>query len=201
MRTTNDRGAAMILALMATLLLAGLGLCLTLVGDTEQRIAYNFEKGEELSYAVDAAIERAAADLAQTPSWDLVLAGGIRCSFADATRRPVGPSGAILDLDALTAELQASTNGAAFGANTPVWRLYAWGPLTAMAATSTGGGPYLAVWVADDLSEVDGDAADDSNSTVMIHAAAFGPANARRSGDAHVRRSSAGVAVFARRYS
>ena len=197
---TDDRGAAMILALLVTLLLAGLGLSLTLLGDMERRIAYNFRVDQEAWWAVDAAIERAAADLSQAPDWDVVLAGA-RCSpFADSTHRPVLPSSEILDLDAATSDLQAATSAAAsFGANTPVWHLYAWGLLNSMTPRPSPGGSYLAMWVADDVSETDGNPADDSNDIVTIHAEAFGPGGAHRTAEAYVKRAGTTVRILARR--
>lgn len=200
MMRTDDRGAAMILALLTTLLLAGLGLSLTLLGDMERRIASNFRLDHEVWFAVDAAIERAAADLARTPDWDVVLAGAVQSTFVDSTRAPVLRSGGTINLDALTADLQRSTSAAAsFGADTPLWRLYAWGPLTRMTPTPAAGDPYLVAWVADDVLEADGNPSDDSNGIVTIHALAFGPGGARRAAEAHVRRAGGALTILARR--
>ncbi len=49
---------------------------------------------------------------------------------------------------------------------------------------------FVAVWVADDLSETDGDALIDGNETLTLHARAYGPSNSRKIVEATVARNS-----------
>jgi hypothetical protein len=55
---------------------------------------------------------------------------------------------------------------------------------------------YIAVWIADDKADIEGDPAVDSNGLLSVHAAAYGPLDASVSIDLTLRRlSSGGVAV------
>ena len=143
----DDEGLAVILALLITALLAGLGVTLLLVSDAERRFSANSRSDQALRYAADAGLGRAIADLEAMADWSAILAGGQMSTFAGPTHRPVLPSGQVIDLDVLTNDLQAgSYGGAGFGANTPVWRLFAWGPLMSLDASGTlPAGLYLAV--------------------------------------------------------
>ena len=187
---SDDRGLAVILALLVTSLLCALGVTLLLVSDTERRLSSNDRTDQETRYAAGAGLDLALADLETTPDWSAVLAGGQPSTFQDATRRPVLPSGRLIDLDALTTELQASSfGGAAFGANTPMWRLFSWGPLAALdPAVRFPNSQYLAVWVADDLSDEDGAPLADSNDVLTVHAEAFGLGAGRRAIEATIER-------------
>jgi hypothetical protein len=104
------------------------------------------------------------------------------------------PSGDVLDLDAETMELQSESSAqGTFGANTPQWRLFAWGPLATMAPLALASSQYVAVWVSDDPSEVDGNPSVDTNGVLTVHADARGPGGARRMVEATVARKTAGV--------
>lgn len=193
--TRRDSGAALLLALVVSGLLAALGMSVLLVADTERRAAANAFYATEALAAADAGLERAIADLRIAPSWTAILNGAEQSAFADATRRPRLPAGGTLDLDAATSELQSESDaGGTLGANTPIWRLFAWGPLSAMVPS---GAPqsleYVAVWVADDPSERDGNPVADSNGTISVHAESRGPAGARRRLEATVTRGAAGT--------
>ena len=48
---------------------------------------------------------------------------------------------------------------------------------------------FVAVWVADDLSETDGNALIDGNETLTLHARAYGPSNSRKIVEATVARN------------
>lgn len=186
----NEEGVAVILALLVTSLLGALGVTLLLLSDTERRLSSNYRNDQETRYAAGAGLERALADLGAAPDWNVILAGGQHSTFVESTRRPVLPSGQSIDLDSITSELQAASNGgASFGANTPAWRLFGWGPLTALdPAGHLTGGQYLAIWVADDLSEIDDSPSSDSNSVLAVHAEAFGLGAGRRAVEATVER-------------
>jgi Tfp pilus assembly protein PilX len=195
MRARSDSGAALILALLATVLLSGFGVSLVLLGDTERRTATNYGFNYEALYGADAAVERAVQDLALVAQWDAILNGTQRSAFAGSTRQPTLPSKDTLDLDALTTELQAGLNAASsLGANTPAWRLFAWGPLSSLApAGQIDTAQYLAAWIADDPSETDGNPAADVNGVVTVHAESFGLGGSRRAIEATVARVSTAV--------
>jgi hypothetical protein len=177
----DDRGSAVVIALVATVLLAALGQGLVLLTSTEQAIAGNAHAGVETLYAADAAIACVLPELRQAPHWSDVLNGATRSAFVDGTRTPTLPSGDTVDLDALTNALQARSQASdPWGSNNPVWRLYAYGPLDRLAGTMRSRA-YVAVWVADDPAETDGDATADSNRVLMMLAEAFGPNRTARS--------------------
>jgi hypothetical protein len=104
------------------------------------------------------------------------------------------PSGEVLDLDAETIDLQSESSAqGTFGANTPQWRLFAWGPFSRMAPLAIESSQYVAVWIADDPSESDGNPSVDTNGLVTVHGEARGPGGARRVVEATVCRVTAGV--------
>jgi hypothetical protein len=181
---------AVILALLVTALLGALGVTLLLVSDTERRLSSNYRDDQESRYAAAAGLERALAELDGAADWDSILAGRLRSTFEAGTHRPTLASGQPVDLDAITSDLDAGSNGgASFGANTPVWRLFSWGPLAALqAAGQVRSAQYLAVWVADDLSDSDGSPSADSNGILTVHAEAFGFGGGRRAVEATVER-------------
>lgn len=191
----NDRGAALIMVLLTAGLLSAVGVSLLLVTDTERRIAANAAYTVETAAAADAALQRALIDVRLSAAWSGILAGTEHSRFLDATRRPQLPAGGTLDLDAATADLQVETNGLGnLGANTPVWRLYASGSLSALAPAGTlDSAEYLTVWVADDPSDDDGNPNADSNGMLTLRAEARGLGGARRAVEATVARNAAGA--------
>src|SRR6187549_1592268 len=82
-RAESERGSALIIALMATMLLTALGLTLVLMSNTETQISANYRNSQEALYAADAAVERVVQDLLMTPRWNDVLAGTVQSSFID----------------------------------------------------------------------------------------------------------------------
>ncbi len=185
----NEAGAALLLALIAMALLSGLGMGLVMMSASETKIADSYRAGAETLYAADAAIERAVMDLGGISQWNSVLTGAVHSPLADSTRRPTLPSQDVLDLDAVTSQLQSAMSGAALGQNTPVWKLFAWGSLasmTSLATTETAA--YVAVWVADDPSETDNNPAANANGILTLHAEAYGVGHAKRVVEATVSR-------------
>ena len=194
----NDRGAALIMALMAMLLLSALGLALVLSTTTESMITGNFRYGQEAMYAADGAVERVMDDLLTVPDWNQILNGTVRSGFIDGApngTRTMG-DGTLLDLTQVTnvancghvaacfvAEMNTSTEDRPWGANNPRWVLYAYGPLTTMVPTSTiNSNVYVVVWVGDDQSENDDDPTVDGNAqtnpgtgVLAMHVETFGP--------------------------
>ncbi len=212
----REHGAALIVAMMATLLMTALGLALVLTTTSETMIARNFRAAGEGLYAADAGIERALADLAGASDWNALLAGGVRSTFVDGA--PVGTrtlaDGSVVDLQALTnlancqragacsnADMDAVTADRPWGANNPRWRLYAYGWLDGVLPSGTiGSRYYVVVYVADDPSEDDGDPLVDGGGpdnpgagVLLLRGEAFGPLGAHKVVDVTVARPAAGT--------
>jgi len=204
--TTNiksERGAALITALMAMLLLSALGLALVLTTSTETMIAGNFRDGQEALYAADAGVERVMDDLLTVPDWNNILNGTIRSAFIDGS--PSGtrtlPDGTSLNLTEATnvvncgkittcsvSEMNTTTEDRPWATNNPRWNLYAYGLLNSMVPTNTiNSNVYVIVWVGDDQSENDDDPTKDGNAqtnpgsgVLAMHVEAYGPRGTRK---------------------
>ena len=190
-----DRGAALLVVLLIAALLAGLGSGLVVLTTTEMQIAANHRTAGETLYAAEAIVDRAVRDLRAAPQWTAVLNGTTPSTFCDATRRPTLRSRETVDLDAITVELQAESD-AAWGANNPVWRLYAWGALASMGGGLDRASSYVAAWVSDDPSERDGNPLQDTNNRIRLHAEAYVSSQTRRVVEATVVREATGVRVL-----
>ena len=169
----RERGAALVVALMATMLLSALGLALILTTTTETKITGNYTYGQEAMYAADAAIERTVQDVLTVPDWNNMLSGAQRSAFVDGS--PSGtrtlPNGAVIDLGEATnmincgklttcsaTEMNTSTEDRPWGLNNPRYQLFAYGPSNEFIDTGTTNSPfYVIVWVADDPAEDDDD--------------------------------------------
>jgi hypothetical protein len=175
-RTHDDRGSALVIALIATVLLSALGVGLVMLSNTEGGIASNYRRGSEMLYAADAAVERVVQDLLLVPRWNDILGGTVQSGFVDGSTNPTTPSGQVLNLAAMTTELQAQADATnPWGANNPRWRLFAYGPLAEMAGTGTiQSDAYVVVWMADDPSETDNDPFSDTNGVLTVLAQAIG---------------------------
>jgi hypothetical protein len=173
----DERGIALIIALMAMMLLTALGVALVMVTNTETQIAANFRDGQEALYAADAGVERVVQDLLMVPRWNDILTGTVRSGFIDTTMTPTLPGGGtVINLNSATTALQAETDTLnLWGANNPVWRLYAAGRVTSLLPTDTiDSWMYVAVWIADDPSEIDNNPLSDVNGVLTLHAEAYG---------------------------
>jgi len=189
----DEQGVALIIALMASMLLTALGIALIMVTNTETQITSNFRNGQEALYAADAGVERVVQDLLMVPRWNDILTGTVTSGFVDGTMTPRLPGGgALINLSTATAQLQAETDTAnLWGANNPAWRLYAWGPVTGLLPNATiDSWMYMAVWIADDPSEIDGDPLSDTNGVMTLHSEAFGPSGTRKVVEVTVARTS-----------
>jgi hypothetical protein len=174
--SAGERGSAVIVALIATVLLSALGLGLIMMTNTEGAIASNYRSGSQTLYAADAAVERVMSDILLTPSWNDILSGATKSAFIDNSLTPTLPSGQAIDLTALTTEMQAASDASAtWGPNNPQWRLFAYGPLSDMAANNlVNSSEYIVVWVSDDPSETDGDPSADTNGVLTLLSQAIG---------------------------
>ena len=183
-RIRDERGTALIIALMAMMLLTALGAAVVMVSSTETHISSNYRNGQEALYAADAAVERVMQDLLMIPRWNDILNGSAQSGFVDGSAAGVKtlPGGGVMTLTAATTALQAETDATSqWGANNPRWQLFAWGPLSDMLPNNTiDSSMYVAVWVADDPAEADGNALADTNGTLTLHAEAIGPSGSRK---------------------
>jgi hypothetical protein len=196
MTARSSRGAALIVAMMAVLLLSALGAALALVTASESAIAGRFRDAHESLAAADAVLERAGADLLATPDWTVILDGSVRSSFVDGAPGGVRlTSAGPLDLSAVAniancgrtgactdAEMDAVTAERPWGRNNPRWQLYAFGPLRRLLPAGGVDPPfYVVVLVGDDPAEDDGDPARDGEAgtnpgagVVVLRAESFG---------------------------
>lgn len=204
-----QRGIALILAILVTSFLCAIGLGLTLMVVMDRLAAGNLRGSVAMLHAADAALELAVRDLAQLEDFSLALTGASRSRFADG--EPLGvraiPHGGEIDLSAATNQLNcgrsanctatqmaANTRERPWGENNARWRLYAYGPVGNIVQFARPAPCYLAVWVADDGREVDGDPESDADTeapghgVLRVRAEAFGPFGTRRAIEAEVAR-------------
>lgn len=176
-RGADDRGSAIVIALVATVLLSSLGIGVLLLSNTEGAIASNYRAGNETLYAADAAVERVVQDLLLVPRWNDILTGSVQSSFVDASLTPTLPSNVPINLTAMTAEIQAQSDATSpWGPNNPVWRLFAYGAMKDLLSNAAiiENSSYLAVWIADDPADGDNNPSADSNGVLTLLAQAIG---------------------------
>jgi hypothetical protein len=185
---------AVLSALLATVLLMGLGVAIVLLGTTEATLAAHDRTARSLREASLGVMHLAVADLRAQPSWSGVLAEGIAPVSAlpgrarDGSLTPAAPwGGPPLDLRQVTADVAAAADTGIGDAQ--VWRLYEFARLPDVAGD--GASPwYVAAWVADDAADGDGDPSIDTNGILAIRALALGPANAKAATAVSVRKTS-----------
>jgi len=203
----DERGVALIITLMALLLMTALGMSLMLTSHTETLISANYRDGLEGSYVADAGIERVMQDVLSIPDWNTILTSadgvraGVTSGFVDSTITPQMRDGRVLDLAVATnmmncgktstcsdGDMNTSTADRPWGVNNPRFRLFAWGEVNDLIPTSSLNSPfYIAVWIADDAAETDGnpsaDGADLTNpgsGVLTLRAEGFGPGGTHR---------------------
>ncbi|HEX5475754.1 MAG TPA: pilus assembly PilX N-terminal domain-containing protein [Vicinamibacterales bacterium] len=189
-RLAGEEGVALIVALMATMLLTALGMTLMLLSNTETQVSANYRNSQEALYAADAGVERIVQDLLEIPRWDDILAAGTGASecagtsssFVDTTcgatvTGTIPFSNQTVNLIKATDNLNtAITNLNLWGTDNPTFRLFAYGSLQSMLPNNVLDTPmYVAVWIADDPADGDGNPLVDTNGTLTLHAEAYGP--------------------------
>jgi Tfp pilus assembly protein PilX len=198
-RMRDERGAALIVVLMATMLLTALSMAVIMVTNTETAISGNYKNSTEALYAADAGAERAVQDLLLIADWNRILGANntvpYRSSFMDASNCAGWvdlSGGGRVNLTATKNALQAETDTAnLWAANNPQWKPYACGHLTdLLPGELIDSYQYVAVWVADDPSEEDGDPTADTNGVLTLHAEAFGPMGSHKVVEVTVARTS-----------
>jgi hypothetical protein len=218
-RATDERGLALVVALLVMCLLTALGMALMLTSQTETMISANYRDSMEAQYAADAALERVMDDVLTVHDWNTLLASNdgltasVTSGFHDAApSSPLTlPDGRTVDLAKATymincakttvcsdADMNANTDDRVWLVNNPRYHLYAWGPVDDMISTGTVNSPYyVAVWVADDPTETDGDPSTDGGPTaagpgagvLILRAEAFGPNGAHHVIEATISRT------------
>ena len=217
-RATSEDGLALVIVLLAMMLIAALGMALSLTTSTETRIAASYAWSAETFYAADAAIELVLHDLASIDDWTTVLSGAAM-SFSDGPPGPrLLPDGRRVDVNTLTdllncghpscssAEISASSADRPWGVNNPIWRLYGHAPLAMLSPAIDAESPiYVIVWVSDDPLENDGQPLVDGDETMgrnggrgilQLRAHAYGPGGSQRSVEMTIRRAAARVRVI-----
>lgn len=206
----SQRGIALIMVLLITAFLSALGIGLMLAVFMDRLATGNMSESIAMLYAADAGIELAARDLAQVEDWNLALAGTERGNFVDGA--PTGvralPGGGVVDLTAQTnmlncgkattctaAQMNASSRERPWGMNNARWKLFAYGLMNQVTQFVRPAPCYLAVWIADDRREQDGDPLRDEpdghvagHGIVRVHAEAYGAGGSRRAIEAELAR-------------
>jgi hypothetical protein len=218
-----ERGAALVITLLALFLLATLGVTLVVTATVETLLAGNHRDAVEGWHAAEAGLGRVLRDLRSVPEWSVLLGSpdavvaAQPSTFVGATLVPVLRDGRRLDLRRVThglncpqlagrddvsctaAGMDAVTADRPWGANNPRWRLYAHGAVDDLLPGSVSSPFFVAVWVADDPSETDGDPSADGRpgvvdidgdgspdamnpgrGVVQVRAESYGPGGARR---------------------
>ena len=196
-RTRDERGAALLVAMALVAILTAAAGAAALNARLESLLSASFREASEARALAHGALARAIADLSSMSDWSPVLAGAVS-SFVDgastAAKRLPGGDVALLCCgpESITGQLQQRGNGGrSWGANTPQWRLFVWGPAERWLESGRSSPFYLLVWVADDPEDDDGDPSRDSNGVLLLHAAALGRGNARRTLQAVIRHARA----------
>jgi hypothetical protein len=191
----EERGVALVVALLSMLLLSALGIGLMMTTTTESMISTNFRDSGEALYAADAGVERVMQDLLTIPDWNRLLdADNARTSFTDgadpgARTLPDGSEFNLLSAtnmlncaktaDCTVAEMNAWTTERPWTTNNPRWRLIGYSPIADIIETGTVlSQMYVAVWIADDQAETDNDPTTDANGVLLMRAQALGPGGA-----------------------
>ena len=154
-RAADERGIALVLAMMGIVLLTTLGGALAVLTATETTIAARFRDGLEAFYAAEGGIARALVDV-RAADWNAVRAGAATSSFADPA----------VDLAEATRDLEAAAGASG-------WQVYAHGWLSDLVPGAEADRRLsLVVWVAADPSGDD--------NLIVLRSHAYGPRGVRR---------------------
>jgi hypothetical protein len=192
----RDEGSSLLLVLLVVPVVTALAGVLVLATTTETLTASRHQQSLLVRYAARALAERVVADLRGQADWSRVLSGTSTSAFSETGTTWQADGDSSVDLGVRGAALQAATNAeVARGADTPRWRLYAWGPLSRLVTpVALPDLPaFVGAWVADDGEDGDGDPSADSNGMVTIRVEAFGRGHARWAVTALVARGTRGL--------
>jgi hypothetical protein len=185
MRTiAREDGVALLLAMMAMVLMTAIGSALVLASTSETIIATHFRSSIEARYAASATIERGMDDLSGAGDWSPLTGGVLQSSWIDGP--PTGTrtlaDGSTIDLTEVVnlascqkrtacslADLSDVTPDRPWAGNNPQWKLYAYGRLRDVLASTAIDSPYYVA-----LLVGNGPAA----TLLALRAEAFGPRGA-----------------------
>ena len=184
----DQRGTALVIAITLVLLVVAIGAAVAVTSRTETLIAANFRASREMLYAADGIVALATRDLDTASDWNAVLSGASASSFTDGasigSRTLPGGTPVVLCCGpgSLAADVQLRAYGGRdWGADTPQWQLFAWGPSAWWLPAGRLETPvYVAIWVADDPEDGDGNPTTDANGRLLLHAQALGGRGGRR---------------------
>lgn len=180
----NDSGVALILAILLAGFLSAIGLGLGLMVVTDQLATTNLRASTALLYIADAALELSIRDLSRIDDWSLALMGEARgrVTVGDPAVERGIPGGGVLNLALATnhlncnrstpctdAQMNTSTRERPWGANNARWRLFAYGPVGNFVELPEPPWSHVAVWLADDGREDDGDPERDASEGAPGH--------------------------------
>ena len=201
----DERGVALMIAIMAMLLLSAVGAALVMATSADVLISANAGASNQAFYAADGAFERTLAELRSQPGFTPVLNGSVASAFVDGA--PSGQrtlaDGSRLSLAEVVnlancqkpagcsdADMNAAIRDRPWGVRNPRWQLFSYGPLTGSLGAAQTAPVYVVSMVADDLSETDDDPRQDGVQTgaqvnpgagvLLVRAEAFGPRGAHR---------------------
>lgn len=184
---------ALVIVLLATMLLTGLALALVMVTSGETMLTANYRHSQETLYAADAAVERVVQDILTVSQWDQLLSssGNLQSSFTEGPTVVTLSDGTTLDVMKERDRLQAETDARnTWAANNPRWQVYAYGPLSSILPDGVDSPVFVAVFVADDPSEIDGNPGADGNGVLTLRAEAWGTGGSRKVIEATIARTS-----------
>jgi len=189
----SERGVALVIVLMATMLLTALVLSLVMVTSGETMLTANYRHSQEVLYGADAAVERVVQDILTVSQWNQLItaSGNLQSSFTEGPTNVTLPDGTAIDVFKERDRLQAQTDAMnLWGPDNPRWQVYAYGPLSAILPDGVDSPVYVAVFVADDPSETDGNPQLDANGVLTLHAEAWGSGGSRKVVEVTIARTS-----------
>jgi hypothetical protein len=162
----------MIVALLLTTVLLALSMGLVVLMNVETAVSANFRRAREALYAADAGIEM-AVDRVTAADWSLILAEGEPPACVGPEATPLSPT-AFYRIDR-------------WGANSPAWRLDDCTRLLDLLPSGEADpGLVVAVWLADDPAESDGDPLSDTNRVLTVRSEAYGRTGAHAAVEATI---------------
>lgn len=195
MRDDSDAGSVLVFVLIVTMVTVATAFMMLTVTNVDALATSSYRDGMEAFYAADAALEASVDELAGATSWTPLLGGALSAWWSASTSAPATAFAGSLNLVAMTSALQTETNASAgLGANTPSWRLFGHGPISAIwPDAGPVGDVYVVVWAADDTGEGDGSPNIDANNTIQLRAEAYGRRSSRRIVEAVIARAASGA--------
>lgn len=188
----GERGVALVIVLLSTMLLTALAISLVMLTSSETLLTANYRNAQESLYAADAGVERVVQDLLTVAQWnELLQSGNIQSSFTEGPTVTTLADGTRIDVARECARVQAETDRLnVWGTNDPTWRVYAYGPLANMLPEGVDSRAYVVVLVGDDPSETDGNPLADTNGVLTLHAESWGAGGSHKVVEVTVARTS-----------